>query len=102
MRDGLSDPIPPYKVLRRSDESPVSRHGDNAGHSKARVSHSVRGKNGKLGRGNFITIRIKIQFLPLHEMDFRLLRGFCKTVKTLKKMKQNIWYLLALVLGLIA
>uniref|UniRef100_A0A8C8DVZ5 WW domain containing adaptor with coiled-coil n=1 Tax=Oryzias sinensis TaxID=183150 RepID=A0A8C8DVZ5_9TELE len=46
VRDGLSDPIPPYKVLRRSDESPVSRHGDNAGHSKARVSHNVRGKNG--------------------------------------------------------
>ncbi|XP_020566541.1 WW domain-containing adapter protein with coiled-coil-like isoform X4 [Oryzias latipes] len=49
VRDGLSDPIPPYKVLRRSDESPVSRHGDNAGHSKARVSHSVRGKNGTSG-----------------------------------------------------
>uniref|UniRef100_A0A3B4B7Q2 WW domain-containing protein n=1 Tax=Periophthalmus magnuspinnatus TaxID=409849 RepID=A0A3B4B7Q2_9GOBI len=28
-RDGSSDPTPPYKVLRRSDESPVSRHGDN-------------------------------------------------------------------------
>uniref|UniRef100_A0A3P9M547 WW domain-containing protein n=1 Tax=Oryzias latipes TaxID=8090 RepID=A0A3P9M547_ORYLA len=49
VRDGLSDPIPPYKVLRRSDESPVSRHGDNAGHSKARVSHNVRGKNGTSG-----------------------------------------------------
>ncbi|XP_024129691.1 WW domain-containing adapter protein with coiled-coil isoform X1 [Oryzias melastigma] len=49
VRDGLSDPIPPYKVLRRSDESPVSRHADNAGHSKARVSHNVRGKNGTSG-----------------------------------------------------
>lgn len=47
-------------MLRRSDESPVSRHGDGAGHTKAKTSHTVRGKNGKLwcgglGRGcNFM------------------------------------------------
>ncbi|XP_071347811.1 WW domain-containing adapter protein with coiled-coil-like isoform X2 [Trachinotus anak] len=46
VRDGSSDPTPPYKMLRRSDESPVSRHGDNAGHGKAKTSHTVRGKNG--------------------------------------------------------
>lgn len=48
-RDGSSDPTPPYKVLRRSDESPVSRHGDNTAHNKAKISHAVRGKNGTSG-----------------------------------------------------
>ncbi|XP_062260280.1 WW domain-containing adapter protein with coiled-coil-like isoform X3 [Platichthys flesus] len=46
VRDGSADPTPPYKVLRRSDESPVSRQGDSAGHGKAKTSHTVRGKNG--------------------------------------------------------
>ncbi|XP_061588972.1 WW domain-containing adapter protein with coiled-coil-like isoform X2 [Cololabis saira] len=46
VRDVSSDPMPPYKVLRRSDDSPVSRHGDGAGHGKAKAPHSVRGKNG--------------------------------------------------------
>ncbi|XP_047224547.1 WW domain-containing adapter protein with coiled-coil-like isoform X3 [Girardinichthys multiradiatus] len=50
MRDGSSDPIPPYKVLRRSDESPVSRQGDVMGqHGKAKTSFTVRGKNGTSG-----------------------------------------------------
>ncbi|XP_047445677.1 WW domain-containing adapter protein with coiled-coil-like isoform X3 [Mugil cephalus] len=49
VRDGSSDPTPPYKMLRRSDESPVSRHGDSAGHGKAKPSHVVRGKNGTSG-----------------------------------------------------
>uniref|UniRef100_UPI0037E8EA29 WW domain-containing adapter protein with coiled-coil-like isoform X2 n=1 Tax=Semicossyphus pulcher TaxID=241346 RepID=UPI0037E8EA29 len=49
VRDGSSDPTPPYKMLRRSDESPVSRHGDSAGHGKAKTSHTVRGKNGTSG-----------------------------------------------------
>ncbi|XP_008275882.1 WW domain-containing adapter protein with coiled-coil-like isoform X1 [Stegastes partitus] len=49
VRDGSSDPTPPYKMLRRSDESPVSRHGDNPGHGKAKASHAVRGKNGTSG-----------------------------------------------------
>uniref|UniRef100_A0A3Q3MRU8 WW domain-containing adapter protein with coiled-coil-like n=1 Tax=Mastacembelus armatus TaxID=205130 RepID=A0A3Q3MRU8_9TELE len=49
VRDGSSDPTPPYKMLRRSDESPVSRHGDNTGHGKTKTSHSVRGKNGTNG-----------------------------------------------------
>ncbi|CAL1580035.1 unnamed protein product [Knipowitschia caucasica] len=48
MRDGSSDPTPPYKVLRRSDESPVSRHGDNPA-LKAKNSNPVRGKNGTSG-----------------------------------------------------
>ncbi|KAK7945049.1 hypothetical protein WMY93_000777 [Mugilogobius chulae] len=48
-RDGSSDPTPPYKVLRRSDESPVSRHGDSTTHSKSKISHAVRGKNGTSG-----------------------------------------------------
>lgn len=48
-RDGSSDPTPPYKVLRRSDDSPVSRHGDNTAHNKAKISHPVRGKNGTSG-----------------------------------------------------
>ena len=47
-RDGSSDPTPPYKVQRRSDDSPVSRHGDNTAHNKAKVSHAVKGKNGML------------------------------------------------------
>ncbi|XP_028328980.1 WW domain-containing adapter protein with coiled-coil-like isoform X2 [Gouania willdenowi] len=46
VRDGSSDPTPPYKMLRRSEESPVSRHGDGTGHGKAKTSHPVRGKNG--------------------------------------------------------
>ncbi|PWA17502.1 hypothetical protein CCH79_00011277 [Gambusia affinis] len=50
VRDGSSDPIPPYKVLRRSDESPVSRQGDAIGqHGKAKTSFPVRGKNGTSG-----------------------------------------------------
>nr|XP_033506780.1 WW domain-containing adapter protein with coiled-coil-like isoform X2 [Epinephelus lanceolatus] len=49
VRDGSSDPTPPYKMLRRSDESPVSRHGDTGGHGKAKPSHAVRGKNGTSG-----------------------------------------------------
>ncbi|XP_044076887.1 WW domain-containing adapter protein with coiled-coil-like isoform X2 [Siniperca chuatsi] len=49
VRDGSSDPTPPYKMLRRSDESPVSRHGDGTGHGKAKTSHTVRGKNGTSG-----------------------------------------------------
>ncbi|KAM9349256.1 WW domain-containing adapter protein with coiled-coil-like isoform 2-T2 [Symphorus nematophorus] len=49
VRDGSSDPTPPYKMLRRSDESPVSRHGDGTGHAKAKTSHTVRGKNGTSG-----------------------------------------------------
>ncbi|XP_028284382.1 WW domain-containing adapter protein with coiled-coil-like [Parambassis ranga] len=49
VRDGSSDPTPPYKMLRRSDESPVSRHGDSTGHGKNKMSHIVRGKNGTSG-----------------------------------------------------
>ncbi|XP_012723885.2 WW domain-containing adapter protein with coiled-coil isoform X1 [Fundulus heteroclitus] len=50
VRDGSADPIPPYKVLRRSDESPVSRQGDVMGqHGKAKSSFAVRGKNGTSG-----------------------------------------------------
>lgn len=49
VRDGSSDPTPPYKMLRRSDESPVSRHADGTGHGKAKTSHTVRGKNGTSG-----------------------------------------------------
>ncbi|XP_023277683.1 WW domain-containing adapter protein with coiled-coil-like isoform X2 [Seriola lalandi dorsalis] len=49
VRDGSSDPTPPYKMLRRSDESPVSRHGDSTGHGKAKTSHTIRGKNGTSG-----------------------------------------------------
>nr|XP_043892041.1 WW domain-containing adapter protein with coiled-coil-like isoform X2 [Solea senegalensis] len=49
VRDGSVDPTPPYKMLRRSDESPVSRHTDSTGHGKAKTSHTVRGKNGTSG-----------------------------------------------------
>ncbi|XP_068604768.1 WW domain-containing adapter protein with coiled-coil-like [Brachionichthys hirsutus] len=49
VRDGSADPTPPYKMLRRSDESPVSRQGDAAGHGKAKASHAVKGKNGTSG-----------------------------------------------------
>ncbi|KAM3605270.1 uncharacterized protein V6R79_023250 [Siganus canaliculatus] len=49
VRDGSSDPTPPYKMLRRSDESPVNRHGDPTGHGKAKTAHAVRGKNGTSG-----------------------------------------------------
>uniref|UniRef100_A0A8D0A453 WW domain containing adaptor with coiled-coil n=1 Tax=Sander lucioperca TaxID=283035 RepID=A0A8D0A453_SANLU len=49
VRDGSSDPTPPYKMLRRSDESPGSRQGDGTGHGKAKTSHPVRGKNGTSG-----------------------------------------------------
>ncbi|XP_061694782.1 WW domain-containing adapter protein with coiled-coil-like isoform X2 [Syngnathoides biaculeatus] len=45
-RDGSSESTPPYKMLRRSDESPISRHGDGAGHGKTKISHTVRAKNG--------------------------------------------------------
>lgn len=51
VRDGSSDPTPPYKMQRRSDESPVSRHGDGTGHGKAKPSQTIRGKNGKPGSG---------------------------------------------------
>ncbi|XP_021468416.1 WW domain-containing adapter protein with coiled-coil isoform X3 [Oncorhynchus mykiss] len=44
MRDGLSDPTPPYKMLRRSDESPVNKYSD--GHSKTKTFHTLRGKDG--------------------------------------------------------
>ncbi|XP_077955392.1 WW domain-containing adapter protein with coiled-coil isoform X2 [Gasterosteus aculeatus] len=49
VRDGSSDPTPPFKMLRRSDESPVSRHGDGPAHGKAKTSQAVRGKNGTSG-----------------------------------------------------
>ncbi|XP_030016868.1 WW domain-containing adapter protein with coiled-coil-like isoform X3 [Sphaeramia orbicularis] len=49
VRDGSTDPTPPYKLLRRSDESPVNRHGDSTGHGKAKSSHTLRGKNGTSG-----------------------------------------------------
>ncbi|XP_056277287.1 WW domain-containing adapter protein with coiled-coil-like isoform X1 [Pseudoliparis swirei] len=49
VRDGSSDATPPFKMLRRSDESPVSRHGDGTGHGKAKTSQAVRGKNGTSG-----------------------------------------------------
>ncbi|XP_029930397.1 WW domain-containing adapter protein with coiled-coil-like isoform X2 [Myripristis murdjan] len=48
VRDGSSDPTPPYKMLRRSDDSPVSRHADSMGH-KAKTSQTLRGKNGTSG-----------------------------------------------------
>uniref|UniRef100_A0A4W5NQD5 WW domain containing adaptor with coiled-coil n=1 Tax=Hucho hucho TaxID=62062 RepID=A0A4W5NQD5_9TELE len=44
MRDGLSDPTPPYKMLRRSDESPVNKYSD--GHSKTKTFHTLRAKDG--------------------------------------------------------
>ncbi|XP_041697483.2 WW domain-containing adapter protein with coiled-coil isoform X1 [Coregonus clupeaformis] len=44
MRDGLSDPTPPYKMLRRSEESPVNKYSD--GHSKTKTFHTLRGKDG--------------------------------------------------------
>ncbi|CDQ90415.1 unnamed protein product [Oncorhynchus mykiss] len=44
MRDGLSDPTPPYKMLRHSDESPVNKHSD--GHSKTKTFHTLRGQDG--------------------------------------------------------
>ncbi|XP_061151429.1 WW domain-containing adapter protein with coiled-coil-like [Syngnathus typhle] len=46
VRDGSSESTPPYKMLRRSDESPVSKHGDGTGHSKTKMSHTLRTKNG--------------------------------------------------------
>ncbi|KAL6104161.1 wac [Pungitius sinensis] len=49
VRDASSDPTPPFKMLRRSDESPVSRQGDGTGHGKAKTSQAVRGKNGTSG-----------------------------------------------------
>ncbi|KAM6948743.1 WW domain-containing adapter protein with coiled-coil-like [Aplochiton taeniatus] len=49
VRDGSSDPTPPFKMLRRSDESPVNKHGDSTGHSKAKISHTLRGKDGTNG-----------------------------------------------------
>uniref|UniRef100_A0A4W5L2L3 WW domain containing adaptor with coiled-coil n=1 Tax=Hucho hucho TaxID=62062 RepID=A0A4W5L2L3_9TELE len=44
VRDGLSDPTPPYKMLRHSDESPVNKHSD--GHSKTKTFHTLRGQDG--------------------------------------------------------
>ncbi|XP_037537985.1 WW domain-containing adapter protein with coiled-coil isoform X2 [Nematolebias whitei] len=49
VRDSSAESMPPYKVLRRSDESPVSRHGEGTGHGKAKTSHTARGKNGTSG-----------------------------------------------------
>ncbi|KAG7256046.1 hypothetical protein CRUP_020161 [Coryphaenoides rupestris] len=52
VRDGSSEPTPPYKMLRRSDESPVSRPGDGSttgGHGRAKTSHTLGGKNGTSG-----------------------------------------------------
>ncbi|XP_077360604.1 WW domain-containing adapter protein with coiled-coil-like [Festucalex cinctus] len=46
VRDSSSESTPPYKMLRRSDESPVSKHGDGTGHGKAKISHTLRAKNG--------------------------------------------------------
>ncbi|XP_061747379.1 WW domain-containing adapter protein with coiled-coil-like isoform X3 [Nerophis ophidion] len=46
VRDGSSESTPPNKMLRRSDESPVNRHVDSTGHGKAKISHTVRAKNG--------------------------------------------------------
>ncbi|XP_061926347.1 WW domain-containing adapter protein with coiled-coil-like [Entelurus aequoreus] len=46
VRDASSESTPPNKMLRRSDESPVNRHVDSAGHGKAKISHTVRAKNG--------------------------------------------------------
>ncbi|XP_051944061.1 WW domain-containing adapter protein with coiled-coil-like isoform X1 [Hippocampus zosterae] len=46
VRDGPSESTPPYKMLRRSDESPVSKQGDGTGHGKAKIAHTVRAKNG--------------------------------------------------------
>ncbi|KAJ8011143.1 hypothetical protein DPEC_G00055120 [Dallia pectoralis] len=34
MRDGLSDPTPPYKMVRRSDESPGNKQSDGSGKTK--------------------------------------------------------------------
>nr|XP_061795600.1 WW domain-containing adapter protein with coiled-coil-like [Nerophis lumbriciformis] len=45
VRDGSSESTPPYKMLRCSDESPSSRHGDGTGH-KSKIPHTVRAKNG--------------------------------------------------------
>ncbi|KAL0966855.1 hypothetical protein UPYG_G00301000 [Umbra pygmaea] len=44
IRDGLSDPTPPYKMLRRSDESPVNKQSD--GHGKTKTVNTLRGKDG--------------------------------------------------------
>ncbi|XP_030219562.1 WW domain-containing adapter protein with coiled-coil isoform X2 [Gadus morhua] len=51
VRDGSSEPTPPYKMLRRSDESPVSRPGDGTvgGHGRAKTTHTLGGKNGTSG-----------------------------------------------------
>ncbi|CAL8280926.1 unnamed protein product [Lota lota] len=51
VRDGSSEPTPPYKMLRRSDESPVSRPGDVSmgGHGRAKTTHTPSGKNGTSG-----------------------------------------------------
>ncbi|KAJ3595634.1 hypothetical protein NHX12_004937 [Muraenolepis orangiensis] len=51
VRDGVSEPTPPYKMLRRSDESPVSRPGDGTagGHGRPKASHALGGKNGTSG-----------------------------------------------------
>ena len=37
-----SDPTPPYKMLRRSEDSPVTRHGaDATGQGKPKASHTL-------------------------------------------------------------
>ncbi|XP_077414427.1 WW domain-containing adapter protein with coiled-coil-like [Vanacampus margaritifer] len=46
VRESSSESTPPFKMLRRSDESPVSKHGDGTGHGKAKISHTLRAKNG--------------------------------------------------------
>ena len=55
VRDGSSEPTPPYKMLRRSDESPVSRPGDGTvgGHGRAKTTHTLGGKNG-MPRGSVV------------------------------------------------
>lgn len=57
--------MPPYKMLRRSNESPVGRHGDSTGQSKTKIAHTVRGKNGEtqFGGGKKKTKRLNYSTL---------------------------------------
>ncbi|XP_067110002.1 WW domain-containing adapter protein with coiled-coil-like [Osmerus mordax] len=42
LRDASSDPTPPYKMQRRSQDSPVARHGADApGQGKPKASHAL-------------------------------------------------------------
>lgn len=61
MRDGLSDPTPPYKMLRRSDESPVNKYSD--GHSKTKTFHTLRGKDGGKPKENRATHKCRCSLL---------------------------------------